>query len=276
MLSRSTLFEPAERERIPQAAAPALLPVCRGGSQGAIALDPAAPAPAIPSRARLAASVLLRGVAFSALFAALAFLPAGTWRFWQAWVFGAFYVLPIIGLLLLLVIVDPETAQRRLAGGERDPTQRKIIRSSWLPFLLVTTAPGFDYRFHWTREGLVPVPAWASIAADFLALAGVLLIAWTISVNRHAARTIRVEEGQQVISSGPYRLVRHPMYAGLILAQLAMPIAMGSIVTLPLFVLLIPFYLVRLLHEEKVLSRDLPGYTDYCQRTRYRLVPFLW
>lgn len=252
--------------------------------EGAIAMDRTVPIahldtqapPAVPSRARLVAVILARSVAFSAAFCALIFLPAGTWHFWQAWAFAAFYVLPIVGLLLLLAIIDPQTAQRRLEGREREPTQRRVILG-WIPlFLLALTAPGFDHRFGWTRNILAPVPAWVCLAADFLALAGVLFIAWTIFVNRFAARTIRVEESQQVISSGPYRFLRHPMYSGLIVTQLAMPVGMASLVTLPLFVLLIPFYVVRLLNEEKILCRDLPGYAEYCRHTRYRLIPFVW
>lgn len=232
--------------------------------------------PAVPSRSRLAAVILARSVAFSAAYCALVFLPAGTWRFWQAWAYGAFYVLPIVVLLFGLVIIDPQAAQRRLQSGEPTSSQRKVLRYSAPFFLLAVLAPGFDYRFGWSRNILAPVPAWLSITADLLAFASVLLFAWTIFVNRFAARTIRVEDDQPVISSGPYRLVRHPMYAGLILAQLAMPIGLASLVTLPLFVLLIVFYVVRLLDEEKLLSRSLPGYSQYCRRTRYRLVPFLW
>ncbi len=232
--------------------------------------------PAVPSRARLLANVLVRAVLFSGALGALLFIPAGTWRFWQAWAFEAFYVSPIVLLLLWLVIVDPQTAQRRLEGREREPTQRKVILIFIPLLLLAVVSPGFDYRFGWTRSIFGQVPAWLCLAADLLALAGVLFIALTILVNRFAARTIRVEEGQQVISTGPYGVIRHPMYAGFILTQLSMPVAMASLVTLPLFLLLIVVYIVRLLNEEKVLARDLPGYIEYCRRTRWRLVPFVW
>jgi len=231
---------------------------------------------AIPSRARLAAVVLVRSVIFSALFGVLLFSSAGTLRFWQVWVFGAFYVVPIVVFLLLLVVIDPQAANRRLEGKERESTQRRVIRYSAPLYVLVLLAPGFDHRFGWTREVLAPVPAWVSVAFDFLALAGIILVVWTIWVNRYAARTVRIEEGQRVISTGPYWLIRHPMYAGLALAQLAMPAALGSIVTVPLFAALMSFYVVRLLNEEKLLAHDLPGYAEYCLRTRYRLVPYIW
>ncbi|HTX77175.1 MAG TPA: methyltransferase [Terracidiphilus sp.] len=233
-------------------------------------------ASALPSRARLLAIVLIRAVVFSGILCALLFIPAGTWHFWQAWAFAAFYVLPVIGLMLWLAVADPRTLQRRLKGREREPKQRKVILTLIPLLLLALTSPGFDYRFGWTRTLFGPVPAWLSLCADFLILAGVLFIAWTIAVNRFAARTIRVEEGQQVISSGPYRAIRHPMYTGFILTQLAMPIGMASLVTLPLFLLLIVVYVIRLLDEEKVLARDLPGYSEYCQRTRWRLIPCVW
>lgn len=230
----------------------------------------------IPSRTRLAAVVLARTVVFSAAFCALVFLPAGTWHFWQAWIFAAFYMLPIVGFMLWLVVVDPRTLERRLEGREREATQRKAILFFIPLFLIAVASPGFDYRFGWTRNSFGPVPLWICLAADLLALAGILIAFSTIVVNRYAARTIRVEEGQRLISSGPYRLVRHPMYTGLILSQLAMPVGMGSLVTLPLFALLGIFYVVRLLNEEKVLSLNLPGYSEFCRRTRWRLVPLVW
>lgn len=233
-------------------------------------------APALPSRPRLTTRVLIRSVVFSAVFGLLVFVPAGTWHFWQAWVLAPSYVLPIIGFLLWLVIVDPATAQRRMERGEREPTQRKVVRYIMLLYLIALAAPGLDYRFGWTREAFGPLPGWVSLAADVLVAAGVFLGFWTVNVNRYAAHTVRVEDGQQVIDSGPYRLIRHPMYTGICLAQLAMPLGLASVVTIPLFAALIPFFVVRLLNEEKVLRRDLAGYSEYCKRTPFRLIPFVW
>ena len=112
--------------------------------------------------------------------------------------------------------------------------------------------------------------------AQVLILGGLLLVFWVLKVNSFASRTIRVEAGQSVISSGPYSMVRHPMYSGSVVMWLSIPLALGSYVAWPAFALLIPLYVFRLLNEEKVLRQELSGYPEYCLRTRYRLVPFVW
>jgi protein-S-isoprenylcysteine O-methyltransferase Ste14 len=109
-----------------------------------------------------------------------------------------------------------------------------------------------------------------------LILGGLLLVVWVMKVNSFASRTIQVEAGQRVISTGPYRMVRHPLYSGSLVMWLATPLALGSYIAWPAFALLIPFYVFRLLNEEKVLRQELPGYPEYCLRTRFRLVPFVW
>ena len=107
-------------------------------------------------------------------------------------------------------------------------------------------------------------------------MASYLMTIWVMDVNRYAARTIRVEAGQKVVSKGPYKWVRHPMYFGLLLMMLSTPLALGSYVALPIFALALPALMFRLLHEEKVLRRKLPGYAEYCEGTRYRLIPYIW
>jgi protein-S-isoprenylcysteine O-methyltransferase Ste14 len=231
---------------------------------------------AIPSRGKLAARVVFRIVTVLTFYGAFEFAAAGTWRFWQAWVFPVFTMLPVAGILLWLVITDPQTAMRRLERREPTATQRNAVRYFIPVFFLVLLVPGLDRRLGWTRMGLEPVPAWISLAADVQALAAIAFITWTIQVNRYAAATIRVEEGQKAISTGPYRFVRHPMYAGAIVQILCLPVALGSLVGIPFSTLLLPFFAVRLLEEEKMLRRDLPGYAEYCQKTRWRLAPFVW
>ncbi|HEY1469018.1 MAG TPA: isoprenylcysteine carboxylmethyltransferase family protein [Candidatus Acidoferrum sp.] len=133
-----------------------------------------------------------------------------------------------------------------------------------------------DFRLGWSRHYFGSEPLWLKALSPALVLAGLLLMLWVFAVNSFASRTIQVEAGQKVISSGPYRLVRHPMYLGSVVMWLSTPLALGSYFALPVFALLLPFYVFRLLNEEKVLRRDLPGYLEYCSATHYRLVPLLW
>ncbi|HUB53455.1 MAG TPA: isoprenylcysteine carboxylmethyltransferase family protein [Terracidiphilus sp.] len=206
----------------------------------------------------------------------LLLLTAGKWRFWQAWAWVCSSILPAAVMFVILARYAPDVMERRLQSKEEVAVQRNLIRFLMPAFFIAFCMPGLDHRFGWSQRLLGAVPAWLSIVADGVVLAGVLFAFWVIVVNRFASRTIRVEAGQTVISTGPYRWVRHPMYSGSILIWIATPLALGSYVALPAFVALIPFYVVRLLNEEKVMTVELAGYTEYCVRTRYRLVPFVW
>jgi len=146
----------------------------------------------------------------------------------------------------------------------------------YVVFLLAYLIAGLDFRFGWTYRWTGPVPLWFEIASLTTVLASYLMTIWVMDVNRYAARTIRVEAGQKVVSAGPYKWVRHPMYFGLLLMMLATPLALGSYVALPIFALVLPALMFRLLHEEKVLYRELPGYAEYCEGTPYRLIPHIW
>lgn len=145
-----------------------------------------------------------------------------------------------------------------------------------LVFFAAFPLPGLDYRFGWSRTSLGGVPLWLTLIAQVLLLDGLLFVFWVLKVNSFASSTIQVEAGQSVISSGPYRMVRHPMYSGSVVMWLSVPLAPGSYFAWPAFALLIPVYVFRLLNEEKVLRQELLGYPAYCLRTRYRLVPFVW
>jgi protein-S-isoprenylcysteine O-methyltransferase Ste14 len=208
--------------------------------------------------------------------AALLFLPAWSLRFWQGWIFliavpGAWVVFSI-----WLLQADPQLMERRLRTRESDPAQRLFRRLWSVIFFPAIMLPGFDFRFGWSRTWLAPVPVWLVIAGDAIALAGSCLIFWAMISNTFAGRTIQVEAGQTVISSGPYAIVRHPFYAGMLVWALATPIALGSYIAVPLFVLQMPVVIYRLINEERTLRRDLPGYVGYCDRTKFRLVPSVW
>lgn len=207
---------------------------------------------------------------------ALLFIPAGTFRFWQGWALLTLAFIPVSFAFFYFYKHDPQLMMRRLEFKEKVSEQKWLIRLLKPTFFLVFLLPGLDYRFGWTRDHLRAVPLWLELLAQALFLGGYLIVVWTLNVNRFAARTIRVEPGQQVISTGPYALVRHPMYSGSVVMLMSIPLVLGSFIGLFAFALLIPIYVFRLLNEEKVLRQELPGYPEYCQRTRFRLVPFLW
>ena len=211
-----------------------------------------------------------------AVAAAMLFLPAGSLRYWQGWVFLVVLMGVWVVLSSWLMKHSPDLMERRLQTKEKEPAQKVFQLLLTLIFFLALTLPGFDFRYGWSRAWIGPMPWWVSVAGQAAVLAGSGLTFWVMWVNRFASRTIQVEAGQSVICSGPYAVVRHPMYSGIAVMMLAVPLALGSYVALPVFALTIPLYVFRLIHEEGVLRRDLPGYPEYCERTRFRLVPGVW
>jgi protein-S-isoprenylcysteine O-methyltransferase Ste14 len=225
---------------------------------------------------KLQSRLILRLTLGFVMVAAMLFVPAGSFRFWQGWTFLALTYIPIAYLSLDLSKRDPKLMERRLQSREQLKEQRLLVRALKLAFFAAFLLPGLDYRFGWSRRLLGAVPLWLSMVSQALALSGLFLMFWVFRTNTFAARTIQVEAGQRVISTGPYGIVRHPMYLGSLIMWLSVPLALGSYVAWPAFALLVAFYVVRLLHEEKFLNRELPGYSDYCRRTPFRLVPFIW
>jgi protein-S-isoprenylcysteine O-methyltransferase Ste14 len=208
--------------------------------------------------------------------AGLLFISAGSLRFWQAWTFMALLFIPLISSFLHFYKHDPQLIERRLQSKEKISEQKLLVRLLKPVFIAAFLLPGLDFRFGWSRTSLGVVPLWLTLLSQALVLGGLLLVVWVMKVNSFASRTIQVEAGQKVISTGPYRMVRHPMYLGSLVMYLFAPLALGSYFALPAFALLIPIVVFRLLNEEKVLRQELPGYPEYCLRTRFRLVPFVW
>jgi protein-S-isoprenylcysteine O-methyltransferase Ste14 len=215
--------------------------------------------------------VLIRVVLIVPVLAAVFFIPAGTLAYWEAWVYLAVLLIPFALVIGYFLRNNPEFLERRMQMRERESAQRRIIGLSFFWFALTFILPGLDHRFGWSA---VPVPV--VIAADLLVLLGYGLIFLVFRENQYAARVVQVEQSQQVITTGPYAFVRHPMYLGTLAMYLASPLALGSYWALIPALLIIPILVARIGNEEKVLERELRGYEEYERQTRYRLMPRIW
>jgi protein-S-isoprenylcysteine O-methyltransferase Ste14 len=201
----------------------------------------------------------------------LILIPAGTLIYWQVYLYITILVVPMIFVLFYFLKNDPLFLERRTKAKEKEKEQIIIQIVFSFIFLSGFVIPGFDKRFGWSD-----VPIYIVIIADIVILLGYLLIFFVFKQNSYASRIVEVEKNQKVISTGLYGFVRHPMYIGVIIMFVPTPIALGSYWGL-IPMTTIPIALVfRIINEEKVLSKDLPGYKDYCQKTRYRLIPHVW
>jgi protein-S-isoprenylcysteine O-methyltransferase Ste14 len=199
------------------------------------------------------------------------FLPAGTFAYWEAWTYIAVLFIPMFFVFIYLIKNEPELLARRLKMKEKEAEQSLIIKLSYIPFLIAFLLPGFDKRFGWSN-----VPVVVIIISDILVLLGYGIFFLVLKENPYASRIVEVEPEQTVITSGPYAKVRHPMYSGVLLLYIFSPLALGSYWAIIPTIFIIPVILARILNEEKILARDLKGYKEYMQKTRYRLIPGIW
>jgi protein-S-isoprenylcysteine O-methyltransferase Ste14 len=217
-----------------------------------------------------------RTVASQLMMTALLFLPAGSLKYWPGWGYLAANLVSGLWVYIYFYRRDPQLLERRLLKREKF-SEQKLIQILWRALSIVfLVLAGADYRFGWSRGLFGPVPWWLIVPALLIVLVGYHLIFRVFKANSFAASVVQVEAGQAVIDTGPYRFVRHPLYTGSFIIWISSPLALGSFVLTPVFLLLLPILAFRLSNEEKVLRRDLPGYVAYCQRTRYRLIPFMW
>jgi protein-S-isoprenylcysteine O-methyltransferase Ste14 len=219
---------------------------------------------------RLATQSLL----FLLVMGALLFLPAGTFDYWEAWVFIAVFIACNLPLTVWVAINDPRLLERRMRAGptaEKEKSQKIIVTIVLLSLAVAVLVPALDHRFGWTDVSTsVVILGNALIAISYVGFYFVL------RENTYGAATIRVEENQRVISTGPYAIVRHPMYAAALILMLGIPLALGSWWGLLAFAPGVPALVWRILDEERLLKRDLPGYAEYMQRMRFRLIPGLF
>jgi protein-S-isoprenylcysteine O-methyltransferase Ste14 len=217
---------------------------------------------------------LLSLVVLAAVMAVLLFVTAGTARYWQGWLYLG--VFSGASLLISLYLLENDTAllKRRLSGGptaEKETTQKVIMAFASIGFIGLLVVAALDYRFGWST-----VPVTAVIAGDSLVAVGFYFIFLVYKENTYTSATIEVTEDQKVISSGPYALVRHPMYASALLYLIGTPLALASYWGFLAIIFMTPFLIWRLFEEEKFLAKRLPGYLEYQKRVRNRLVPYVW
>ena len=205
------------------------------------------------------------------LMGLLLFLPAGTFNWRQAWLLMGILFVPMFAAGLVLMKKNPDLLKSRLNAREEQSEQKTVITFSGLMFLGAFITAGLNYRFSW-----IVLPDWVSYAAAAVFLIGYVLYAEVLRENVWLSRTVEVQENQQVIDTGLYGIVRHPMYMSTLLLFLSMPLVLGSVISFGIMLLYIPIIAKRIRNEEQVLEEGLQGYTEYKKRVQYKVIPFVW
>lgn len=205
------------------------------------------------------------------MIAILLFLPAGTWHYLYAWLFIALLFVPMTMIGIWLYLSQPNLLAKRLGNKEREQQQKNVVALSGLMFISGFVLCALDYRFGWSS-----VPVWFVVVASVIFLLGYGMYAEVMRENAYLSRTIEVQEGQQLIDSGLYGIVRHPMYTATILMFMAIPLVLGSFWALFVFAIYPILMVLRIQNEEQVLAKGLAGYPEYQKRIKWRLVPFIW
>ena len=220
---------------------------------------------------KLLTDALTKFVCGLALVGLLIFLPAGTFYYTYGWLFVGLLFVPMLIAGFVMLNKSPEFLRKRLDAKEKQATQKGVVAVSGLMFIAGFVVAGLDFRFGWSN-----MPPWVVITASALFLLAYALYAEVMRENAYLSRTIKVEEGQTVVDTGLYGIVRHPMYAVTILLFLMIPLVLGSWFALIAFAFYPAIIIVRLKDEEALLTKELPGYEAYKQKVKYRLIPYLW
>lgn len=220
---------------------------------------------------KLFVSAITKFTAGVILLALLLFLPAGTVHYPGGWLLMGILFIPMFLAGLVMMAKNPNLLRSRLNAKEKEREQDQVIKLSGLMFLVGFILAGLDFRFGWSK-----LPMTVNYVGAGLFLTAYILYAEVLRENRWLSRTIEVQEGQTVVSTGLYSIVRHPMYFATVILFLSMPLVLGSIPAFLVFLCYPSIIARRIRNEEQVLSRDLPGYREYCGRVRWRLIPFIW
>ncbi|HSO85916.1 MAG TPA: isoprenylcysteine carboxylmethyltransferase family protein [Draconibacterium sp.] len=201
----------------------------------------------------------------------LIFVPAGTMKFLNGWIFIGGILLPMTFTLIYFYINDPELLEKRINIKEREDAQKKYLKLSLILFVVAYIIPGLDFRFHWSD-----VPMWLVLVALVIMICGYIMFIVVMMQNRYASRVIEIQHEQKLIDTGLYSVVRHPMYLAATILYVASTLVLGSYYAL-IPMLLVPFLLaLRINNEEKVLLKGLPGYEAYLKKVKYRMIPLIW
>ena len=220
---------------------------------------------------KLLISAVTKTILGVVLIGALLFWPAGTFNYPGAWLFIGLLFIPTLILGVVLFILAPDLLKKRIDSKEKEAKQGVLIKLMGLMFLLGFVVSALDFRFGWSS-----VPTWLVIVASVAFLIGYLGYAEVLRENAYLSRTVEVQDGQTVVSTGLYGIVRHPMYLATLFMFLPLPLILGSFWGLIPLACYIPLIIVRIIGEEKVLSEGLAGYSEYKQKVKYRLIPFIW
>ncbi|HWV80078.1 MAG TPA: isoprenylcysteine carboxylmethyltransferase family protein [Hyphomicrobiaceae bacterium] len=204
----------------------------------------------------------------------LLFLPAGTFDYWEAWLFTAVFFACSLAITIYLAVLDPRLLESRMnagPGAEKEPAQKVIVFLALLCFAAVPVVSALDHRFGWSH-----VPPGVVLLGNALIVLSYIGFYFVFRANRFGSATIQIAEGQNVASTGPYRFVRHPMYSFALIMTVGMPLALGSGWGLAMLVPTLAVIIARLLDEERFLAKSLPGYASYMKEVPHRLVPFVW
>ena len=214
---------------------------------------------------------LIKYTAGVVLVAALLFVPAGSLKWADGWIFMAVLFVPMLLAGIVMYLKAPDLLRRRLNAKEKEAKQKDVIGLSGLMFLAAFIVAGLNYRFGWIR-----FPEFIRIAGIVIFLLSYLMFAEVLRENEYLSRTIEVQEGQKVVDTGLYGIVRHPMYSATVLLFLSMPLIMNSPISFGIMLLYIPLIVKRILNEEEVLEKGLQGYKEYKEKVKYRILPFIW
>lgn len=205
------------------------------------------------------------------VLALLLFIPAGTLNYWNAWLLMGILFIPMLIAGIVLMLKNPELLRKRLNVKEKETEQKSVIMLSVLMFVCGFVVAGLDYRFNW-----LVLPKWIVILATVIFLLAYLLFAEVLRENTYLSRTVEVQQGQKVIDTGLYGIVRHPMYLATLLLFLSMPLVLGSFFSFIIFLIYPVIMIKRIKNEEQILEDGLAGYIEYKKRIKYRVIPFIW